>query len=74
MTTAEAEDLRDAFNVIMLVRVRHHVRLIQQGSLPDNYIDPETLSIIQRTMLKEAFKSIDKLQRLLELRYRLRAL
>lgn len=74
LTSAEAEDLRDAFNVIMLVRVRHHVNLIQQGSLPDNYIDPEALTIIQRTMLKEAFKSIDKLQRLLELRYRLRPL
>ncbi len=74
VTSAEAEDLRDAFNAIMLVRVRHHVSLVQQGRLPDNYIDPEALSIIQRTMLKEAFKSIDKLQRLLELRYRLRVL
>jgi CBS domain-containing protein len=74
LTLAEAEDLRDAFNVIMLVRVRHHVSLIQQGSLPDNYIDPEALSIIQRAMLKEAFKSIDKLRRMLELRYRLRPL
>jgi signal-transduction protein with cAMP-binding, CBS, and nucleotidyltransferase domain len=27
------------------------------------------LSIIQRTMLKEAFKTIDRLQGLLELRY-----
>jgi CBS domain-containing protein len=65
----EADDLRDAFNVIMLVRVRHHADVLSQGGEPDNYINPDTLSIIQRTMLKEAFKAIDRLQRLLEVRY-----
>jgi len=65
----EADDLRDAFNVIMLVRVRHHVDVISQGGEPDNYVNPDELSIIQRTMLKEAFKTIDRLQRLLEMRY-----
>ena len=65
----EADDLRDAFNVIMLVRVRHHVDVISRGGEPDNYVNPDELSIIQRTMLKEAFKTIDRLQRLLEMRY-----
>jgi CBS domain-containing protein len=69
LTPAEADDLRDAFNVIMLVRVRHHVNVLSQGGIPDNYINPNELSIIQRTMLKEAFKTVDKLQGLLELRY-----
>jgi CBS domain-containing protein len=45
------------------------VNVINQGREPDNYVNPDELSIIQRTMLKEAFKTIDKLQRLLELRY-----
>jgi CBS domain-containing protein len=66
---AEADDLRDAFNVIMLVRIRHHVSMISRGGELDNYINPAELSIIQRTMLKEAFKAIDKVQRMLELRY-----
>ncbi len=69
LTSGEADDLRDAFNVIMLARVRHHVHVLSQGGVPDNYIDPEELSIIQRTVLKEAFKTIDRLQGLLELRY-----
>ena len=69
LTSAEADDLRDAFNVIMLVRVRHHVNVVSRGGVPDNYINPDELSIIQRTMLKEAFKTIDKLQGLLEMRY-----
>jgi len=73
LTTAEADDLRDAFNVIMLTRVRHHVDVLRQGGVPDNYVNPDELSIIQRTMLKEAFKTIDRLQGLLELRYDIKA-
>ena len=69
LSQGEADDLRDAFNVIMLTRIRHHVSLISRAEEPDNYINPEDLSIIQRTMLKEAFKAIDKLQRTLELHY-----
>jgi CBS domain-containing protein len=69
LTPAEADDLRDAFNVIMLIRVRHHVNVLRQGGVPDNYVNPDELSIIQRTMLKEAFKAIDRLQGLLEMRY-----
>jgi CBS domain-containing protein len=72
LAEAEASDLRDAFNVIMLVRVRHHVAAINQGREPDNYINPEELSIIQRTMLKEAFKAIDRLQKFLTVRYELK--
>ena len=68
-TPAEGDDLKDAFNVIMLVRVRHHLNVLSQGGVPDNYINPDELSIIQRTMLKEAFRTIDKLQGLLEIRY-----
>jgi CBS domain-containing protein len=68
----EADDLRDAFNVIMLVRIRHHVSVINRGGVPDNYVNPADLSIIQRTMLKEAFKTIDKMQRKLELRYEIK--
>jgi CBS domain-containing protein len=73
LTPAEADDLRDAFNVIMLTRVRHHVNVLRQGGVPDNYVNPDELSIIQRTMLKEAFKTIDRLQGLLELRYDIKA-
>jgi CBS domain-containing protein len=71
LSQAEADDLRDAFNVIMLARVRHHVNVINRGGEPDNYVNPEDLSIIQRTMLKETFKAIDKLQRMIGLRYNL---
>ena len=72
LTQEDADDLRDAFNVIMLVRVRHHVDVISRGGEPDNYVNPDELSIIQRTMLKEAFKAIDRLQGVLEMRYHIK--
>ena len=68
----EADDLKEAFNVLMLLRVRHHVNAINQGRVPDNYINPDELSLIQRTMLKEAFKAIDQLQGELETHFGLR--
>jgi CBS domain-containing protein len=71
LTQRESEDLHDAFNVIMLMRVRHHVNMMNREERLDNYINPDGLSIIQRTMLKESFKSIDRLQNLLKWRYSL---
>ncbi|MGC1401504.1 MAG: putative nucleotidyltransferase substrate binding domain-containing protein, partial [Thermodesulfobacteriota bacterium] len=65
----EADDLRDSFNVIMLIRIRHQVNQIHQGREPDNYINPDEMNIVQRTMLKESFKAIDRLQKLLQTRY-----
>ena len=62
----EADVLKEAFNVLMLLRLRHHATAINQGEDPDNFINPVELSLIQRTMLKEAFKAIDQLQDELE--------
>ena len=62
----EAGVLKEAFNVLMLLRLRHHAKVINQGKKPDNFINPDELSLIQRTMLKEAFKAIDQLQDELE--------
>jgi CBS domain-containing protein len=62
----EAGVLKEAFNVLMLLRLRHHANVINQGKNPDNFINPDELSLIQRTMLKEAFKAIDQLQDELE--------
>jgi CBS domain-containing protein len=68
----EAEDLKEAFNVLMLMRVRHHVMEMNEGREPGNYVNPDELSLIQRAMLKEAFKAIDQLQGHLETHFGLR--
>jgi CBS domain-containing protein len=70
----EGNDLREAFNLMMLVRVRHHLKQMNQGKPLDNYIQPSELSMIQRSMLKISFKTIERLQSQIEIRFGLTAL
>ncbi|HSO71434.1 MAG TPA: DUF294 nucleotidyltransferase-like domain-containing protein, partial [Thermodesulfobacteriota bacterium] len=74
LTPGEGNDLREAFNLMMLLRLRNHLDQMNQGKELDNYINPSGLSLIQRSVLKTAFKSIAQLQRRLETRYGLSAL
>ena len=59
---------------MMLLRLRNHLDQMNQGKELDNYINPSGLSLIQRSVLKTAFKSIAQLQSRLEIRYGLSAL
>lgn len=69
----EGNDLLEAFNLMMLLRFRHHLEQMDRDEPLDNYIQPEELSQIQRSMLKMAFKTIERLQTQLEVRFGLTA-
>jgi len=70
-TVAEyAEDMKDMFEFIMLLRMRHQFGQIAAGSLPDNRIDPNTLSTLERRTLQEAFKLITDMQESVIQRYK----
>jgi CBS domain-containing protein len=71
---AESNDLREAFNLLMLLRLQNHLGQMNQGKELDNYINPDELSLIQRSVLKTAFKSIAQLQSRMETRFGLSAL
>lgn len=73
-TAAESNDLREAFNLMMLLRLQNHLGQMNQGKELDNYINPDELSLIQRSVLKTAFKSIAQLQSRMETRFGLSAL
>jgi CBS domain-containing protein len=73
-TAAESNDLREAFNLMMLLRLQNHLGQMNQGKELDNYINPDELSLIQRSVLKTAFKSIAQLQSRIETRFGLSAL
>ena len=48
---------------MMQLRFVHQITMmIQEDKLPDNHIDPKKLSAIERKMLKEALKGIEKMQ------------
>ncbi len=57
------DGLREAFIVVNGVRFEHHAAQLQDGSTPDNLIDPDALSPITRTELREALHVVRRAQR-----------
>lgn len=51
----------EAYELQMQQRLVHQLKQIEEGILPDNHIDPATLSDLERRMLKDAFTVIERL-------------
>ncbi|TGN39318.1 putative nucleotidyltransferase substrate binding domain-containing protein [Marinobacter confluentis] len=62
-------NLRDAFEFIAIVRIRHQALAIEAGREPDNNVRPEDLSPFERSHLKDAFQVVNQAQRFLRFRY-----
>ena len=65
-----AEDLRDAFEVIALTRIRHQAAALRQGIEPDNNVLPEQLSEFERKHLKEAFQVLSNAQKFMKFHFK----
>jgi CBS domain-containing protein len=63
LTPEQAADLREAFELACLLRMEHQVGQLRQGQEPDNLIDPAGLTPLTRTSLKEAFRAVSRIQR-----------
>jgi len=59
----DAAVLRDAFELVFALRMEHHVGRLRAGQPPDDLIDPERLTRLTRTSLKDAFRAVAKVQR-----------
>jgi CBS domain-containing protein len=60
-----------AFEFLMFLRMRHQYEQVLQGNMPDNFINPESLSNLEKKLLKDTFQLISKLQDILIERYKL---
>ncbi len=60
-----SEDLwvsaREAYEMQMQLRIIHQLAQIEEGILPDNYIDPGQLTDLEKKMLKESFEVVERL-------------
>lgn len=65
-----AGELEHAFDFIMLLRIHHQFEQITTGLRPDNFINPNKLSNLEKKTLKESFHLIAKLQGLIMERYK----
>ncbi|MGQ5485036.1 cyclic nucleotide-binding/CBS domain-containing protein [Photobacterium damselae subsp. piscicida] len=63
------QDLRDAMELIYMVRIRHQALDIENGDEPDNSIEPENMSEFERRNLKVAFQILSNAQNFIKFRY-----
>lgn len=66
-----AEDLGQAFEFLLGLRVRVQLEQQRRGEPPSNFVDPRQLSSLDRTLLKEAFRVIGRAQAVVRERFRL---
>ncbi|MEJ2108171.1 MAG: putative nucleotidyltransferase substrate binding domain-containing protein [Acidiferrobacteraceae bacterium] len=64
-----AANLVDALEFISTVRARHQAQQIRNGREPDNHVQPDELSALERGHLKDAFSVISNMQDALAQRY-----
>jgi CBS domain-containing protein len=57
--------LEEAFRLLWEVRLDHQVQCVRAGRPPDDFVDPQTLGPLTRRGLKEAFRIIERAQRML---------
>jgi CBS domain-containing protein len=65
-----ADELEHAFEFIMLLRIHHQIEQIEAGRKPDNFINPDKLSNLEKRMIKDEFHLISKMQGLIIERYK----
>ena len=66
---ARADDLRDAFEFISYVRLRHQAARVRAGLPVDNHMAPDDLSSFDKRHLREAFAIVRAAQSALAHRY-----
>jgi CBS domain-containing protein len=64
-----ADDLRDAFEFISYVRLRHQAAQVRRGEPTDNFVSPDELSSFDKRHLREAFAIVRGAQSALAHRY-----
>lgn len=62
ISPAGAHDLIDAYDLISELRLRHQAARVREGERPDNFLDPASLSDLERSHLRDAFVAVRTMQ------------
>ena len=65
-----AEEVDQALDYLLTLLIHHQLDQLEEGGTPDNYVDPESLSNLEKKTLKEAFQLAGKLYDALDERAR----
>ena len=60
------QDLYESFEFLSLLRLEHQLQQVRENRALSNYIAPETLTHLQRSLLKEAFRTSARAQSVIE--------
>ncbi len=63
-------DLRHAFEFLTLLRLEQQLQQSRSGQPMSNYITPEKLTPLQKSMLKDTFQTIERAQSFIDQRFR----
>jgi len=66
-----ADELTEAFNYLCTLKLKSNIEKLDSGQVIDNYIDPDTLTTMEKDLLKDSFKIVNKLKKKLENHYKL---
>lgn len=66
-----ALELTEAFNFLNTLKLKAHLEKLDSGQTIDNYINPDNLNTMEKDLLKDSFKIINKLKKKLEHHYKL---
>jgi CBS domain-containing protein len=63
---SDATRLEEAWRLMTELRMEDHVRQLEEGSSPDDYVDPKALDALTRRNLREAFRLVASIQKRLD--------
>jgi CBS domain-containing protein len=69
LSPTQVTELRDAYEVLLRLRLAHQIAQVESGLPPDNHVDPRTFSKVDRLLLREAFRTLAWLQAMLADRF-----
>ena len=67
-------DLIESFTYFLTLRLQANLERMETGAQVSNYIDPKRLSRIEKDLLKDALKTVDKFKKFLVYHYKLNLL
>ena len=67
-------DLIESFNFFLTLRLKSNLAHLDRGGETTNFLNPKKLSKIEKDLLKDAFKTVDKFKKLIIFHYKLNLL
>ncbi len=66
-----AKELEEAFNFLLTIKLKSNLEKLDSGNNINNYINPDDLNTMEKDLLKDSFKIVNKLKKKLEYHYKL---